>query len=270
QQPAPTQAPEIPTITNSPTPPPRPAPPAGVAAGPEALDALKSGRKSTALKYDAADVLKGLPGKGAEGRQVFDRAIWSRDAGIEHLREVARLAPEQMPMIGRAYLEEIVGTNSVEGLNKGPGMFKKWENLGPETKLLLFKNPLLIKDLDSFFLLAKKAAADVNPSNTAAVLTLNTLVTGGAFWLHPAVGAAELLTPALISKLLHSKAGVNALTNGLKIRAGSGAASAFAAARILKLAGDASQRLTDARLPQAAQVDSQSQNGTPTLAAALQ
>ncbi|MGH9667254.1 MAG: hypothetical protein ACRD9L_22765 [Bryobacteraceae bacterium] len=140
-----------------------------------------------------------------------------------------------MPKLGRAYLEDVLGTQSIEGLNRGAGMFAKWEKLGPRTKELLFKNPLLRADLDNFFLLAKKAAENPNPSGSAVVASV---VAGlGYAFTDPVHGVPMLIGAGALSKLLHSPAAVRALSEGLTVPLGKGAASAIAATNILRIAG---------------------------------
>lgn len=204
-------------------------------AGAEALGALNRGRAATVAKYEARGVLDELPKKGAEPRQVFDAATWANDAGIERLRRLAAQAPEAMPRLGRAYLEDVLGTQTVEGLKKGAGMFAKWEKLGPETKKLLFKNPALIQDLDRFFRLAKRAADNPNPSGSALV---GSMVAGvGYAFTDPVHGVPLLIGAGALSKLLHSPAALRALSEGLTVPLGKGAASVLAAMDISRVAG---------------------------------
>ena len=106
-----------------------------------ALENLRAGRRTTAQKYDVADTFErfGRNIEEVEPVAAYGRMTWTGDAGIQHLRELARIAPEQMPMVGRAFIE-------------GGG---NWESLGPETKKILFKDPGIIKGLDEYY--AKEA-----------------------------------------------------------------------------------------------------------------
>ena len=61
------------------------------------------------------------------------------------------------------------------GFGRSARLLNDWNNLGLETKSLLFKDPQLINKLDNFFLLAKRMAENPNPSGTASVLQLHTL-----------------------------------------------------------------------------------------------
>ena len=233
----------------TPAPPKKTAPPAGAKigapAGPEALDALNRGRAATRAKYATQKVLDSLPNKGVEGRQVFDAALWAKDAGIERLREIARETPAAMPRLARAYLDDLFNHATAEGgWTSARTMFSKWENLGPETKKLLFPNPIHRADLDKFFLIGKKLSENVNPSGTAVVgAIVDTGAAGSiAYMTHsPALGAGYIILGGALSKLLHSPAGVRALTEGMQIPVRNVARATIAANRILRIAGDAAQ-----------------------------
>lgn len=230
---------DVEAIANSGLPKPRarveeaPARPT-VPRGNEALALLQEGRAATVKKYDAADVLKALRD---EPVQAFSQSTWAKDAGIAQLREVAKLAPEQMPRIGRAFVDELLTDAKAEGgLSREAAMLRRWQNLGTETKKILFKNPMLIRDLDNFFLLAKKVAENPNPSGTAAVTTYRGSLVYTFF--DPIGGATMIIGAGALSKLLHSPRAVAALSRGLDPRFNKGLGAAATAANIMKVAGD--------------------------------
>jgi hypothetical protein len=88
---------------------------------------------------------------------------------------------------------------------------------------MLFKDPAYIKDLDNFFMLAKKIGESPNPSGTAHTV----LVAGqtGLLVTNPLTGAASIVGTAALSKLLHSAAGVRLLTKGFQVPVGNPAAA---------------------------------------------
>jgi hypothetical protein len=182
-------------------------------AGADIAGALHEGRMATRGKYAAADVLDQL---STEPVQVFSQVTWQRDAGIGRLRDLAKQAPHEMALIGRAYLDDLFSSATAEGgFARAQALHTKWSNLGPETKKLLFKSPDYIKDLDNFFLLAKRIAHNPNPSGSGhTILNLSHL---GAVWTDPATGALVTASTAAIGKLLHSPRFVKLLTRGLTV-----------------------------------------------------
>jgi GNAT superfamily N-acetyltransferase len=207
----------------------------GVSAGNEANAALTFGRAATFEKWEVAKVLKPI---SAEPVQAFRQSTWAHDAGIQQLRAVAKHAPQSLQKIGRAFIDELMrkAEQPNGGFDGGASLHKEWSNLGPETKKLLFKHPELIKDLDDFFMLAKKIGENPNSSNTAAV-SFVTGAQGAALITNPISGAASVLGTAMISKMLHSPKGIKLLTNGMKIPLGNKVKAAAAAAAILNFAG---------------------------------
>jgi hypothetical protein len=168
---------------------------------PEALDALQAGRAATRAKYDAGAVLDKLR---EEPVQAFGQATMARDAGVKFLRQVAAKAPDALPKVGRAYLDDLIDKATTNGkFERAAGLAASWEKLGPETKKLLFKDPAYIRDLDNFFRLAKTIGENPNPSGTAGVLTATNLSTYLPF--------------KVTSKLLYSRAGIRRLVNGLRL-----------------------------------------------------
>jgi propanediol dehydratase small subunit len=208
--------------------------------GPAAMAARDAGRAAVAAKYDTAAVLRNLPEK--EMVQVFNKLTWSNDAGVGLLREVAKQAPGEMPKMARAYLESLLSKATAEGgFSREASMLREWQNLGAETKKILFKNPMQIKDLDNFFLLAKKAAENPNPSGSAVVGGM--LTSAGYMFAHPTTGVPMVIGAGALSKLLHSPKAVAALSKGLDPKFNKGLGAAATAANILKVAGDQAKPL---------------------------
>lgn len=201
--------------------------------GPEALKGLQQGRAFHASKMDVADVADQLR---EEPVQAFNQMTWQKDTGIDFLRKINEHAPEVMPQVGRAYIQKLFDSATQEGgFGKSRTILSNWQNLGPQTKALLFKNPALRTSLDDFFKGASMVAENPNPSGTAVV---GSLIPGGMLAItNPVAGGAWLLGGYAASKLLFSPKGVALLTDGLKIPAGS-ARGAFTASRILEMAGD--------------------------------
>jgi hypothetical protein len=232
-------------------------------AGPGAVKALESGRAATKAKYAAGEVLDALR---EEPVGAFRQATAPRDAGIALLRDLQKTAPAELPKVGRAVLEDLLTMATADGgFNRAPGLFAKWQQLGPNTKLLLYRNPKLIKDLDRFFLLAKKSAEHPNPSGTA--MTAAKWGELGLIYANPMTGTVTSLGAPMLSALLHSSRVVRALNLGLMIPMGAKTAAGAAAAEFLSAARSAGIELAptvtqqDRREP-AGSARSQSQSGT--------
>jgi len=190
-------------------------------AGPLAEEALDAGRRATVAKYEAAGVLEKLH---AEPVKAYGQTVARQDAAIEQLRGIARQAPDELPKIGRAYLDDLL-TQAKDGgaFAHADKLFAEWQKLGPETKRLLYKDPAYIKELDNFFLLAKQTAKNANPSGTAHAAALGATGAAAAHGLFTG-NLAELATvvgtvagSAGLSAFLHSPAGVRILTGGLRL-----------------------------------------------------
>lgn len=209
--------------------------------GPAALAARDAGRAATVAKYDAASVLKQLRD---EPVQTFRQLTWGEDAGIDRLREVAKLAPNEMPNVGRAYVRDILEKGTAEGgFSRQDSMLRDWQALGPETKKILFKDPMKIRDLDNFFLLAKKAAENPNPSGSGLIATSSGSV--GYAFVNPSTGIPMIIGAGALSKLLHSPRAVAALSKGLDPKFNTGLGRAATAANILKIAGDQAKPMNE-------------------------
>lgn len=206
--------------------------------GPDAVNALETGRAATTAKYGAQDVLKAI---SEEPVQAFRQAVYSKDAGITQLRKVQELAPGEMPKLGRAFVEDVLSTATEKGgFDKGGTLFNKWASLGPETKKILFGEQAA--DLNRFFLVADRLARVTNPSETALV-GVGTMGSIQLLFTEPVTGAAVTLGSGALSKILRSPRAVRLLTQGMEVQARGGAsraarAAAYAsAARAARVAG---------------------------------
>lgn len=189
-------------------------------AGDDVYYGLKEGRAATRAKYAAGDVLGQL---ADEPVKVYRQMTAPKDAGIDLLRKVKELAPDQMAQIGRAKLEEWLDSASERGrFDHADRLYAEWNKMGPETKRVLFGKADTVQALDRFFLLAKRIAENPNPSGTAPTLLKTAEVTApvsALFSGHPlaALGAVGgSVTLGGVAKLLYSPGGVKALTRFLE------------------------------------------------------
>lgn len=203
-------------------------------AGPDVARTLSQGRAATVAKYSAQDVLEGLRD---EPVKTIEAITQPRDGGIQKLRAVVREVPEIAPQIARAKLDQMIDlATERNGFDHADKLYKDWQNLGTQTRQILFPKPGQVQDLDRFFLLAKKIAENPNPSGSAFTGALG--IQGAALWTNPLGALVTQISGAGLSALLHSPAAVQLLTNGLSLRlAGApAAAQAAVAARILQTA----------------------------------
>jgi hypothetical protein len=199
-------------------------------AGPEAIEALKAGRQFTRQKFESIGILKALR---KEPVQAFNQATWAKDAGIDYLRKLSKQAPEEMPKIGRAYIDQLFSeATAAGGFERTQGIWSKWQNLGAETKKLIFKNPQLVGDLDNFFLLAKKMAENPNPSGTAYTAAIT--AAGTMAITNPATAVVTQIAGGVLAKLLHDPQKVRLLMQGMKVPLSNKPGATILAGQILK------------------------------------
>lgn len=186
------------------------------AAGPDVLSALENGRAATKQKHavsDALDMLSGEPG------QVFEQLTRDKDLGIERLRAVQRVAPEEVPKLGRAFIEDLMKRATAEGGFANTGsLWADWQRLGSETKRAMFPKKGQVADLDNFFLLSKRLGEVKNPSGTARVAGALDVLTAVPSWalakmLMTPGGVKALTTAHVASRSLAPSARVLALSN---------------------------------------------------------
>lgn len=184
-------------------------------AGPDAVSALNEGRIATKAKYAAADVLKKLegPARNKSGATAFRGLTQAGDTNIGHLRDTLTQAPDTKPLIARAVLDGLID-HPTAGAAK---TFTDWQKIGDETKAALY-TPEHIRDLDQFFALRKRLAANPNPSGTGHTLLTASQI--GHLVVNPATGVAAQIGAGALAKLLHSPATVRLLTRGMQIPIG--------------------------------------------------
>lgn len=185
---------------------------AAEALGPEAVDALKTGRLATRQKYAAADVLDALK---SEPVKTANAAAAPADTAVMHLRDLQRFAPESLPQVGKAVVSDLLTEAAKDGgFNVTASIANKWQKLGPETKSLLFKDPAYIKDLDRFFQLGKKVSENANPSGSAFV---GALTAQGYMFIDPVTLTSYQLAGGALAKALNSPKLTRLLVEGTAI-----------------------------------------------------
>jgi hypothetical protein len=161
--------------------------------GQDSVAGLQAGRQLHAQKMEIADVSKKLR---EEPVQAFGQLTMARDAGVNYLKELAKRAPDVMPKLGRAYLDNLFDLATREGgWSRARTVFNNWENLGDQTKALLFPEPSQRNALDRFFFAAKMIGEPINPSGTAMVQAAQKAGLNPFKWAEGWVGSKLLFTP---------------------------------------------------------------------------
>lgn len=195
--------------------------------GPEVLQALEEGRAATKTKYATSEAMDLIVPASGEPRAIFSRLVANKDAGLAKLRELQKQAPEELPNVARAVLEEIMEKPTSEGGFKfADKAHADWQKLGPETKRILFPKPGHAKALDQFFLLAKRIGENPNPSGTAQTLNATNIIAGVPMYA--------------LAKLLYTPSGVRAVTGAMRVSVSpKPAAQAAALAQLVRAGQDA-------------------------------
>ena len=209
--------------------------------GPDVFRSLMDGRAATVNKYKTIDILDTLR---TEPVQVFTQLTAGKDSAITLLRDVVRTAPQELPKVGRAYLEGLLQKATAEGgFSRTQGLMADWQRLGPEAKRLLF-GPARVTDLDNFFLLAKRMSENPNPSGTAFQVGIG--AQGALLFTNPGLGAGVQLAGAALTKVLTSPRAVRVLMRGMRIPLGDRAAATAAAAELSKIVRESAVPLVPA------------------------
>lgn len=175
-------------------------------------DDLRAGRDATIQKWSAADTLKMLKD---EPVGTFRALTQNGDAAIEKLRDVKKIAPGELPRVGRAYLEGLIDTATNEGgFGHEAKLWADWQRMGDETKRMLYPDPALRESLDKFFLVGKKMAENPNPSGSGYIAALS--AQGTALLFEPVSGAATVLAGGVLSKALNSPKVTRLLTEAMQ------------------------------------------------------
>ncbi|HKA39852.1 MAG TPA: hypothetical protein VKD25_08785 [Burkholderiales bacterium] len=219
-------------------------------AGPDAFRALMDGRAATVNKFKTIEVLDALR---ADPEAVFKQLTRGDAGSITRLREVAKVAPQALPQIGRAWLEDLLGQATKErggGFHFTESLYNRWAKLGPDTKALLFKNPQHIQDLDNFFLLSKKLGERVNPSGTAMLTAKGAEALSLAKQvMDPGVGLLYTIGAPVVAKLLLSPTTTRFLLQGLRLPVGATAARTLWGQRLAALLAQPESGLVSHGIP---------------------
>lgn len=180
---------------------------AAMRGGPAAIGALEEGRGATIGKYQTIEVLELLR---QEPVQAYRQLTAPKDSAITLLRKVREIAPMEVEKVARGLLEDLL-------TQKADKAAADWRRVGTETRKILFAQPGQSQALDHFFVLQQKLKeSDVfNASKSGVTASVAGQMTAAV--LHPLYGIPIVALQGALSKLLHSPAGVRALTRGLSV-----------------------------------------------------
>lgn len=172
--------------------------------GPDVVGALQRGRAATIAKYATEAVVDKLK---VEPVKTFEGLTAPKDSAIQALRTVAQQVPDQVPVVARAYLEDLL---------QKPQKVADWRKLGAETKRLLFPKAGQTAALDHFFELTDRISkTNVNPSGSGRIAWMGGQ---GMMFIYDPVRATTIqVAGATVAKLLRTPAVVDALTRGISL-----------------------------------------------------
>jgi hypothetical protein len=182
-------------------------------------------------------------------QDMIDKAVAvAGPNAVDALQQARKSAAAE---IGAGKLETIFNKATAEGgFNREAGIWQDWQRARPAVIKQL--NPGVVSDLDKFFLGAKKIAENPNPSGSTVLAT--GLGSTGMVFTHPATGIPLVIGAGILSKLLHSEAGIKAVSAGIGVPL-RGPQAVFAASRIAQVLKANGIDLT--QLPKAADANGQ-------------
>jgi hypothetical protein len=186
---------------------------------------LTKGRNAVRSYHETAELLQDLH---SEPSALYHNLTTGGDRVFDTLKDLNRMAPKEVRTVGRTYLEGMIDKATAEGgFARSAGVMADWKRMGPETKKLLF-GPQLTKELDQFFLAAKKLAPAEGSATAGRMAAfapyalagevVRGLATGGlemgAKELAGGIGAAYVM-PNIAARVLFTQGGPSLLTRAL-------------------------------------------------------
>lgn len=200
-------------------------------AGPEVWRALETGRTATKAKYVVADILDRLK---TEPVKAFQQLTAKADTGIKLLEQIKQVAPNELPNVGRAVLEQIIDRATAEGgWGRSDRAWRDFTDLGPRTKEMLF-GAENIQPLTQFFQLSKMLKRNPNPSGSA--YTHASAVATGSVISNPLWAAAYQVGAGSLAMLMRNPRFVKAFVTGAKIPTAAKATHVAAMAEVANIA----------------------------------
>jgi hypothetical protein len=213
-------------------------------ADPSLLRAVQKGRQWTAKQKVTERVhqqLTGVSKTPVEGAQIrepepvnaYRRITQEGDTRAKLLERIGKLAPKELPKVGRAYVEDILQTwrdtgESLPTQGVATKMWNDWHKLGDEAKKKLFPLPHVRENWDHFFEGVRRIAANPNPSGTATTtMSLGQFGTAAGLYAagSPVWATLSLIGPSAVAALMYTPRGAALMRKGFRIPAGNIAAA---------------------------------------------
>lgn len=136
---------------------------------PSVAASLDAGRQATKNKHAIADLIQDVSGnkEGDISKQIMNRMTAPGDYNVDsHLKPVLDALPHMKDKIGNAFLNDLFAQAVRDGgFQRDAGVIKKWTDMGPKTKDLIYGPKA--KSIDAFIELAQRMNWNTNPSGTA-------------------------------------------------------------------------------------------------------
>lgn len=183
---------------------------------------LKRARNAVKSYYEAGELLGDIADEPA---RAYQSIVTGGDRMYNTLNDLKRMAPNELKTAGRTFLEGLMDKATAEGgFARADGVMADWRRMGPHTKETLF-GPGLTRDLDNFFLAAKRLTKLQNPSGSAHMVAalhglgavgtaIGGLVTGNPIVAAGAVGEA-FVGPNIAARFLLNSDNAKLLTTAL-------------------------------------------------------
>ena len=204
-------------------------------AGPDTLAKIQKARQTVKEYHDVAEFLGSFDkAQYKEAGSLYQKLVASKERSLETLQYIQQKAPQVTKTIGKTFLDQLYEKATAEGgFGRTEGLWRDWNNLGPQTKEILFGKGVA-EDMDKFFLAAKRlhpAEGSATGGRLSAFATygdiggaLVELVTGTAAG-HPGPAAAIAATalyktrlqPEILARISFKPAGAKLLKNAMEV-----------------------------------------------------
>lgn len=210
---------------------------AGARAGGQGVeDMIKQARLKTAQMHEVMDFKMEPTSVARLGKQV----VAPGDTGIETTRRIQQYAPEVLPDVGRAAIDELFAPSLVkDGITKVDSLLNRWMAIGDETKRAYFadaikRDPNFLSDMDNLTLALSRLSNKINASNSTGTAAGVAHGVNAVWAQNPALSVLFEAYGGVIPVVMRNPKVVRLLTRGLQLPTNAVAARAANVAAIYK------------------------------------